>query len=151
MSRFRDHARRNAVAYVALFVALGGTSYAATQLPANSVGAAQIRNHVIGPVKLSPQIAGTVAHWAHVSAQGKVLASSGGAKVVHDPWNVVSWGAAFSSRCVPLVTLEFVPGPTGTNGFAEAGVNGNTTISVRTFDASGNLHSEPYYVALICP
>ena len=37
------HARRHAVAYLALFVALGGTSYAATQLPANSVGTAQLR------------------------------------------------------------------------------------------------------------
>ncbi len=32
----------NAVAYLALFVALGGTSYAAVQLPKNSVGSAQI-------------------------------------------------------------------------------------------------------------
>lgn len=34
------HVRANAVSYVALFVALGGTSYAALRLPANSVGAA---------------------------------------------------------------------------------------------------------------
>src|SRR4051794_34880579 len=31
-------------AYVALFVSLGGTGYAATQIAANSVGSAQIRN-----------------------------------------------------------------------------------------------------------
>jgi hypothetical protein len=36
------HLRRNAVAYVALFIALGGTSYAAIKLPANSVKAKQI-------------------------------------------------------------------------------------------------------------
>jgi hypothetical protein len=29
------HVKRNAVAYVALFVALGGTSYAAVRLPAD--------------------------------------------------------------------------------------------------------------------
>jgi hypothetical protein len=32
------------IAYASLFVALGGTGYAATQLPTNSVGSAQIRN-----------------------------------------------------------------------------------------------------------
>ena len=35
--------RHNVVAYLALFVALGGTSYAAIRLPANSVGARQIK------------------------------------------------------------------------------------------------------------
>lgn len=41
------HARRNAVAYVALFVALGGTSYAAVKLPKNSVGATQIKTNAV--------------------------------------------------------------------------------------------------------
>ena len=35
--------RRNAVAYLALFVALGGTSWAAVNLPRNSVGTAQLK------------------------------------------------------------------------------------------------------------
>ena len=49
----RSHVRSNAVAYVALFVALGGTSYAATALPRNSVGAAQIKTAAVrsGEVK----------------------------------------------------------------------------------------------------
>jgi hypothetical protein len=42
------HLRRNAVAYLALFVALGGTSYAAVKLPANSVGAKQIKANAVG-------------------------------------------------------------------------------------------------------
>jgi hypothetical protein len=37
------HLRQNAVAYVALFAALGGTSYAAIKLPSNSVGTKQIK------------------------------------------------------------------------------------------------------------
>jgi hypothetical protein len=42
-----QHLRRHGVAYLALFVALSGTSYAAvaTRLPANSVGTAQVINH----------------------------------------------------------------------------------------------------------
>ena len=44
------HVRSNLVAYLALFVALGGTSYAAVKLPRNSVGTAQIKkNAVTGP------------------------------------------------------------------------------------------------------
>jgi hypothetical protein len=38
------HLKSNAVAYVALFVALGGTSYAASQLPKNSVTTKQIKD-----------------------------------------------------------------------------------------------------------
>jgi hypothetical protein len=38
------HLKGNAVAYVALFVALGGTSYAASQLPKNSVTSTQIKD-----------------------------------------------------------------------------------------------------------
>jgi hypothetical protein len=38
----------NVVATLALFVALGGASYAAIQLPANSVGRAQLRNGAVG-------------------------------------------------------------------------------------------------------
>jgi hypothetical protein len=42
-----EHARRNAVAYVALFVALGGTSWAAVQLPRNSVGTGQLKRGAV--------------------------------------------------------------------------------------------------------
>lgn len=43
----------NVVACIALFVALGGVGYAATRLPANSVGARQIRKGAVTPTKLS--------------------------------------------------------------------------------------------------
>src|SRR4029077_2177960 len=41
------------VAYLALFVALGGSAYAATSLPAGSVGATQIRAGAVTGVKLA--------------------------------------------------------------------------------------------------
>jgi len=43
------------VAYLALFVALGGTAYAATSLPANSVGTKQLRNGAVTTPKLRDQ------------------------------------------------------------------------------------------------
>jgi len=49
------HLRRNLVAYLALFVALGGTSYAAADrlLPANSVGTRQLRDHAVTKKKIA--------------------------------------------------------------------------------------------------
>jgi hypothetical protein len=46
--------RRHHIGLIALFVALGGTTYAATQLPSNSVGTAQIRPGAVTPAKLAP-------------------------------------------------------------------------------------------------
>jgi hypothetical protein len=43
MRRGGAHLRRNTIGYLALTIALGGTSYAAAQLPRDSVGSAQIR------------------------------------------------------------------------------------------------------------
>jgi len=45
------HVRGNAVAYVALFIALGGTSYAAT-LPRNSVGSKQLKANAVTSAKV---------------------------------------------------------------------------------------------------
>jgi hypothetical protein len=42
----------NVTALVALFVALGGTGYAAITLPRNSVGSSQIRRHAVGQTDL---------------------------------------------------------------------------------------------------
>jgi hypothetical protein len=44
--------RKNLIAYIALFVALGGTSYAAVALPYNSVGSRQLRDGAITNVKV---------------------------------------------------------------------------------------------------
>jgi hypothetical protein len=53
IATFVCHARRNVVAYLALFVALGGTSYAAIKLPAGSVGTKQLRKGAVTKSKIS--------------------------------------------------------------------------------------------------
>ena len=47
-----------AVSFLALFVALGGVSWAAIHLPPNSVGSAQLKNFSVGNVKLGPNSVG---------------------------------------------------------------------------------------------
>jgi Repeat of unknown function (DUF5907) len=49
------------VAYVALFFALGGVGYAATQLPTNSVGTRQLRNGAVTLTKIATGTRSTLA------------------------------------------------------------------------------------------
>jgi hypothetical protein len=56
LPRLRRHlSYANVTATLALFVALGGGAYAATQLPANSVGTKQLKDRAVTPVKLAPR------------------------------------------------------------------------------------------------
>jgi hypothetical protein len=48
--------RRHHIGLLALFVALGGTSYAAAKLPRNSVGTTQIRSGAVTQAKLAPAV-----------------------------------------------------------------------------------------------
>lgn len=51
-ARLVKFVRHNAIALVALFIALGGTSYAAVSLPAKSVGTTQLKDGAVTTVKL---------------------------------------------------------------------------------------------------
>jgi len=73
-----DHARRNGVAWVALFVALGGSSVAAVSLA----------NHSIDPVKLNPNsIGGYTRAWVSVTATGRITVSTAKVRVVADAFD----------------------------------------------------------------
>ena len=125
------HVRRNAVAYVALFVALGGTGYAAVNLPAGSVGTRQLRNGAVtssklangsvGAVKLaSGSVSGWIRMWARIDANGNVIASKPRAHTVG--WNPVEhagtivWNQAIPPGCFSLATVDGIM----IQGFASA-------------------------------
>ena len=48
--------RRHHIGLLALFIALGGTSYAAAKLPRNSVGTPQIKSAAVTKAKLAPAV-----------------------------------------------------------------------------------------------
>jgi hypothetical protein len=50
----------NVMATVAVFIALGGASYAAVRLPRNSVGARQLKKEAVTPAKLSKKARATL-------------------------------------------------------------------------------------------
>ncbi|MHB8659598.1 MAG: hypothetical protein ACYC91_16935 [Solirubrobacteraceae bacterium] len=167
MIRLLHHARSNSVAYLALFVALGGTSYAALNLPAGSVGTRQLRtgavttNKLAGrsitPSKLDPRtIGGSVRHWVRISAQGAVESSSSTAHVIGNPHQggyVISWSDTFSNRCIALATpvaSAALLGPS--SGYANARVTGvhPTSVWVDTYNAQGVASPAEFSLAVVC-
>jgi hypothetical protein len=156
--RLASHVRANAVAYVALFVALGGTGYAAINLPAGSVGAKQIKNYAITPVKFNHKtLAGSVRAWALVGANGHVLAGEGKPKVVVQKGATahysVFWKVESFTRCVAIGGTVAVPGA-GAPGFvlpAIATPSGRPQfVGVIVYNALGVEARLPFYVAVLC-
>jgi hypothetical protein len=96
------------VAMVALVVSLGGTGYAATRLPRNSVGAAQIRRSAVTSAKvrknaIPPRRSRTVRAWRRTSGRGssrpagpghKALRVSAAPQAASGPTPACSWRSA---------------------------------------------------------
>lgn len=138
MNRIVRHFRGNVIAYLALFIALGGTSYAAFSLPANSVGTRQLRNHSITPIKLDPKTIGaSVRAWAVIENGTRVVSSRPRARVIDwDPSSAVgdvSWGKAISRSCVPVASggADFV------QAAISSGANRTTVVRFAVFNNSG--------------
>jgi hypothetical protein len=158
--RVLGHMQQNAVAYLALFVALGGTGYAAANLPAGSVGGKQLKNHSIQPVKFDPRfINGTVRAWAVVGPTGKVQAGRGQPTVTVGTgvqgFYIVKWnkvGAPSQSSCFAIggLTDDAEPGSAQASlGFSVHGPK-VWAVDVNTYGASGQRAAQSFYTAVIC-
>ena len=172
MTRIVNHIRHNLIAYMALFVALGGTSYAVSALPPNSVGGQQLKNGAIDPVKFDPSsINGSVAAWAIIGANGRVIAGAGKPRAFRTPIVAnyqIDWGVKFKPTCSALAAIdnsrsrptEIIPLP-NTNGSTapfpagyavssnEPG-RGPSATSVVTFNQAGQLTPLAFNVVVSC-
>jgi hypothetical protein len=152
------HFQRHIVGYVALFVALAGTSYAAVTITNGSITAAKLDKHSIG---------GYVRAWAHVSATGHVIAGSPGA---HAGWvgpdsngqqpagpaYTVNWrGVKLTRGCEALATLD-ANGPLAARGsWVEPSLVLNVRPQARVVNvvigngADQNV-ADSFFIALVC-
>lgn len=163
------HLKNNAVGYIALFIALGGTSYAAINLPAGSVGTRQLRNGAVTSSKLSrgavtaraldpKSIAGHIADWAQIRSDGHVISSAPRATVtVTTPGRGlyrVSWNQAIGSKCMAMAdpsNISAVVGSATATTFGPSGHGRGSNLLVQTFDGSGNNVPENVNVMVVCP
>ena len=167
--RLLDYFRANAIGITALFVALGGTSYAAIAIPAGSVGTRQLHNgavtgsklakNAVSAVNLNPaSIAGNIADWAQIRADGQVTTSSPKASVVFsDPTRglyQVSWHRSIPSRCIAVanpVNVAPLTSPATADTFGPTGQGSSSHVIVSTFDSGGNNVPENVNVLVVCP
>lgn len=148
MASVLSHIRRNAVAYVALFIALGGTSYAAIT----------VRNHSLTPVKLAPRyFGGYVREWAAISADGSVSRSSDRPHVVMQselPGEyLISWPTKPTSSCTAAANVAVgatgaVPGYAVSEASRQRGRDEQSIV--HTYDSAGQQTPMPFDVTLLC-
>jgi hypothetical protein len=146
--RILRHLRANVVAYLALFLALGGTSVAAVSLA----------NHSINPIELNPRnIGGYVREWASVNANGRVVASGGRVTVRVEPSAFpgryfLTWHTKLTGPCRVLGSVD--TGAGGVPGYLTGGFSGiprtAPTGIVYTYSAQGQPTPAPFDVELLC-
>ena len=153
MARLRRHRPTPSmiVACIALMVALGGTGYAATVLPRNSVGSAQLQNNAVtsakvknfslmrqdfkpGQLPAGPQgpagpagPAGAAARWALVRADGTIIAQSGGITPTAKPSAgayILDFGSAVTGKL--MIASSANATDVGDRGTVSAGPCGGT-------------------------
>jgi hypothetical protein len=149
--RILQHLRSssNLVAYLALFLALGGTSVAAISLA----------NHSIDPVKLDPSnIGGYVREWASVDANGVVAASGGRVTVRVQTGGELPgryyfiWHTKLTGPCTVIGSVD--TGSGNAPGYVTGGLAGvpksNPTSIAVTYNAQGQPTPQPFEVELLC-
>jgi hypothetical protein len=129
----------NAIALVALFIALGGTSYAAVAIPKDSVGSTQLRkgavtsskihSGAITPGKLSSKaFGGRILYLAEIESDG-VVAESFPRGITTSNWSQYSGGFINFPHLLPKGCLPLATGA-GPQAFSSSGESVVPTIGV---------------------
>jgi hypothetical protein len=157
VTRIIDFLKHNAIAIAALFIALGGTSYAAIAIPTNSVGTRQLRNGAVTPTKLAPGTGGEVWAVTELNPNGTVLMSTPKNVKVED-WRtntsgvinesgIVYYPTRIPKACLPIATSNSFDNTLGEDhlpGIAVLRV-GRSGVQVASDSASF------ITVAVVCP
>jgi hypothetical protein len=155
----------NVIALVALFIALGGTSYAAVAIPKDSVGSTQIRkgavtsskvhSGAITPGKLSSKsFGGRILYLAEIQSSG-VVAESYPKGISTSDWSAYSGGFINFPRelpkgCLPIATgastLTGVPsGEAPSIPVIGVGIEGNRRQAQVAVNGAA-----PFSLAIVC-
>ncbi len=170
----------NTVATLALFVALGGTSYAAIHLGRNTVGAAQIKASAVGSSEVrngslrisdlstssraalkgqagpagpqGPAGAPAVGYFAAIGSGGQAF--RGNAKASnHTSSGSGSYTIIFPrdvSACAYTTTLGTADGSPPPTGQAAVSSDAQGAVVVQTTDLAGNPKDLPFHVIVAC-
>lgn len=124
------------VSFAALFVALGGVGYAATQLPANSVGSAQLRNNSVGNFKLKSNAVGARKIINGSIGANKVLPSQVQLRLASSCSSgaIVAVAQSGNVTCTPTQPNEY-----GTSSSATTLGTGATTVATQSLPAGSYL------------
>jgi hypothetical protein len=160
LTRLLHLIRHNVIALIALFVALGGTSYAALNLPAGSVGTPQLKNRSVTASKLNPSsVAASVRAWAALTWDGvwRVRASSSDIRVKTTALGeTVSWPhTRFPSNCMASVTptRNFLPPPGGAlHAYVNASFSPRSgSLDIEGVGPNGAPQAQSANVLIMCP
>jgi hypothetical protein len=159
MTRTLSHLKGNAIAYLALFVALGGTSYATFRLPAGSVGTRELRNGAVTATKLDPNsVAGSIRAWAILQWTGRwrVQSSSSDIHVANTAQGEdISWRhSRFARNCIASVTpIRNLPVTPGTvSGFVTTYFDGPVGfLAIDAMAPNGAPQPQSVSLLVVCP
>ncbi|HEX8976912.1 MAG TPA: hypothetical protein VF781_10400 [Solirubrobacteraceae bacterium] len=145
MTRVVHHLKSNVVAYLALFIALGGTGYAAIRLPAGSVDNRALRNHSVSAVKLDRgSIAGYVRDWARIDSNGRLVSSRPKARLIGwtetgpAPGGLIQWSRPVPASCFALAGTEILP-------------DGSVAYASSQVASGGQSHAGQTYILMSAP
>lgn len=153
MTRTIDFLKHNAIALAALFIALGGTSYAAVAIPKDSVGARQLRRGAVTATKIhsgaitpgklsSKSFGGRILYLTELNPDGSVALSDpkgiATTKWTEGSGGIVVFPRSIPKRCVPLAgaAADFDEGPPTSSGSSvpavSAQLEGNNEVALLT-------------------
>jgi hypothetical protein len=141
--RLRRPKHGTVIAYVALFAALGGTSYAAASLPRNSVGTSQIRNNAVTSSKIANNAVSSaqVRNGSLTSSDfkaGTLLTGPAGAPGAPGPQGPAGGGAAIGFA---NVSQAGVPDPGTSVGIGAANIIHNVQGGYCFTGLPGTMHN----------